>query len=85
MIRSLTEEQKAELVEKLADLEHEQWMKWSDDISKKEKLTEERYWRWRRLWVPYEELTEEQKDQDRVWARKVLQLFEELRFEVVSK
>ena len=85
MIRSLTEEQKAELIEKLAELEHEQWIKWSEDIVRSEKIREERYLRWRRLQIPYKELTEEQKDQDRVWARKVLQLFEDLRMEVVSK
>lgn len=85
MIRTLTQKQKTELIEKLADIEHKQWIPWSENISRNEKITEERYLRWRRLWVSYEELTEEQKEQDRVWARKVLQIFEELNLEVLSK
>ena len=85
MIRTLMPDQKAELIERLAELEHEQWVMWSVVISGKEKISEERYLRWKRLWVPYKELTEEEKDKDRVGARKVLQLFEEMRMEVLSK
>lgn len=58
--------------EALAALEHEQWMAWSQDIASKETLSAERLDRWRRLWVPYDQLTEDQKDMDREWADKVL-------------
>jgi hypothetical protein len=62
------------LIEDLAELEHEQWIFWSKDIASKEKLSPERLERWKKLWIPYKDLTEEQKEQDRVWARKVLEV-----------
>lgn len=61
-----------QLIEDMADLEHQQWMFWSKDIAKKEKLSKERLNRWKKLWKPYSQLTEQEKEQDRVWARKVL-------------
>lgn len=60
--------------ERLAALEHEQWIAWSRDIAATEAVTPGRLERWRRLWRPYDELTEAEKDQDRVWADKVLAL-----------
>lgn len=63
-----------ELIEKLAELEHEQWMVWSQDIASKELLTYKRLERWKRLWIPFQELSEEMKDQDRKWAKKVLEI-----------
>jgi len=61
-------------IEKLAALEHEQWMAWSKDIVKTESIRYGRLERWQKLWIPYEQLTEEQKEQDRVWARKVIDI-----------
>jgi hypothetical protein len=63
-----------ELLEKLAELEHEQWHEWSKSIYLNESLSALRITRWKRLWKPYNELTEEQKEQDRIWARKVLEI-----------
>ena len=63
-----------ELIEKLAELEHEQWMVWSQDIASKELLSNERRERWRKLWIPFQELSEEMKDRDRKWAKKVLEI-----------
>jgi len=61
------------LLEKLSEIEHDQWMEWSKDIASKEKISEERKKRWEKLWVPYSELTEEVKEQDRKYARKVIE------------
>jgi len=84
MITALTSEQEAELIEQLAELEHEQWMKWSEALANEivaylnwlpEDLAielSERLARWHSMWVPYDMLTEKQKEQDRVWARKVV-------------
>lgn len=63
-----------EPIEKLAELEHEQWVNWSKNIAQKEKLSSERIDRWKKLWVPYSELSEEMKEEDRIWARKVLEI-----------
>lgn len=64
-------------LEKLADLEHEQWIAWSKDIADTETINETRRQRWSELWVPYSQLTEAQKDQDREWACKVLLLLQD--------
>jgi len=61
-------------IEELAELEHEQWMYWAINISETENIKPERMERWKRLCRPYSELNEEQKEQDRVWARKTLSL-----------
>ena len=63
----------SEQLEKLAELEHDQWIAWSKDIAKTG-LPLERLERWLRLWGPYNTLTEPEKDQDREWARKVLDI-----------
>jgi len=60
------------LLEKVAELEHEQWIKWSKTIVEKENISQERRERWQKLWVPYQQLSLEDKRQDIFWARKVL-------------
>jgi hypothetical protein len=64
-----------ELVEKLAELEHEQWMAWSKAIAAE--VSDSRISRWELYWVPYDELSEAVKEQDRIWARKVLKILQE--------
>jgi hypothetical protein len=65
---------KAELLEKLADLEHEQWIEWSKAVAPE--VSEERRARWEAFWVPYDQLDEPTKDMDREWAEKALELLE---------
>lgn len=63
------------VIEKLAALEHDQWVAWAQNIMETERgLSEERVLRWKQYFVPYEELTEEVKEHDRVWARKVIEV-----------
>ena len=86
----MSEKQEAseqELLEALARLEHEQWCHWIkfqldecaiDPETMTEEQCEEAGDKWD-AWVdlsqkPYEKLTEEQKESDRVWARKVLEI-----------
>jgi hypothetical protein len=71
-------EQPVELLETLAMLEHEQWMQWAKTIVTSEAISAERKARWFECFKPYHELTEEQKEHDRVWARKVLKYAERL-------
>ena len=61
-----------EVLERLAELEHEQWLAWSRAVAGE--VSEERRRRWQTCWVPYAELPEEVKEHDRLWARKVLAL-----------
>lgn len=62
-------------LEELAALEHEQWRGWAQAILKKEpSISEARKERWKKLFVSYDQLSEKSKEQDRVYARKVLQI-----------
>ncbi|MCH9684356.1 MAG: hypothetical protein K0V04_23175 [Deltaproteobacteria bacterium] len=58
------------LIERLAEIEHLQWMQWSKSVA--DEVSPERRERWARYWVPYAELPEDIKELDRAWARKVL-------------
>ena len=61
------------LVENLADLIHQQWITWANTLMEKERLlSQDRVARWLSYMVPYSELTEEVKEFDRVWARKMV-------------
>jgi hypothetical protein len=59
--------------ERLAALEHEQWAHWTRYLL--DHLTPENVERWRRqIDTPYEELSESEKQSDREWADRVLEL-----------
>jgi hypothetical protein len=59
------------VVERVAEVEHEQWMAWSKNVAPE--VSPERRARWRKLWVPYKDLPEEEKEKDRAWARRALE------------
>ncbi len=59
-----------ELLERLAELEHEQWLAWSRAVAPE--VSAERRRRWQACWVPYAELPEDVKELDREWARTAL-------------
>jgi hypothetical protein len=64
-----------EVVEALAALEHEQWVTWAKNLIETEPdLSPVRRRRWAEFFVPYDQLDEETKDQDRKWARKALRI-----------
>lgn len=63
-----------QVIERLAAIEHEQWIKWSQDIASKESLSEARLKRWKSLWIPYSELSDEMKEHDRKWAKEALKV-----------
>lgn len=64
-----------ELIEKLAELEHGQWVHWSKAVAKH--VPDWVSSKWEELWVPYSELSEAVKEHDRIWARKVLAVLTE--------
>ena len=74
----ITEEQ---LIEALADLEHERWSGWERYRAKCTSTTgaaaHERRWEGQRE-TPYAELSEKEKESDRVEARKTLALLRKL-------
>ena len=48
-------------------------MEWSKSIAgADEKISEDRLDKWAGLWIPYKKLSEENKEKDRVWAKKVV-------------
>lgn len=59
-------------LDRLAEIEHEQWMEWSKAVASE--VSDKRRARWEKLWVPYSELSEEMKEEDRKYARKVLKV-----------
>ena len=58
----------AELIETLAELEHEQWLSWARAVW--DEVSVERREKWSPNMVSYAELSEGAKDQDREWARR---------------
>ena len=61
------------LLEKLAELEHEQWAYWTEYMFNN--LTIDNLVRWRnQVRTPYEELSEKEKESDREWARKAIKI-----------
>ncbi len=77
--------QKCALLEKLAALEHEQWAHLMGFIGKHATknqaglryavFTKEEWERWeRQMKTPYAGLSEQEKESDKVWARKVLKI-----------
>lgn len=74
------------LREFLADIEHQQWEKWSKTLAHRmemwynqdwAKLTfedsvKEQIMNWKKNWKPYSELDEDTKEFDREWADKIL-------------
>jgi hypothetical protein len=67
---------KEDIREKLASMIHNEWMSWSKAVAGD--VDPARKARWEKLWTPYDQLTEPQKDQDRIWADKVLKVMHAL-------
>lgn len=63
-----------QLLEALSALEHEQWMYWAKKMLAEETISPERRARWEASFVPYDQLPDDVKNQDRLYARKVLNL-----------
>ena len=65
------------LIELLADLIHDEWKSWATAILGNEHISEARAKRWLVLIAAsYKDLPEPQKELDRVWAKKVIEVFQ---------
>ena len=81
---SLTKDEARGIIEELADLEHTQWAHWTSYML--ENLTKANIAKWKRqIKEPYFFLTEQAKESDRVWARKVIALFAKKGVDVKGK
>jgi hypothetical protein len=60
--------------EKIAEILHNIWIEWSRVVASAETISESRLNRWMSMWVPYGNLTEAHKEQDRVYAERVVNL-----------
>ncbi len=65
----------ADLLETLAEIEHQQWMNWAKHLIQTEKLSQETIERWKSYFIPYQELPEAIKELDRNYAKKVIAAF----------
>jgi len=81
MSNSEIEKVKNEIVELLADLSHRQWSEWMDYLFEKCSLNDDgtltipKYYvdRWQRqIYTDYKDLSETEKESDRIEARKVI-------------
>ena len=64
---------KGELIEWVSEIVHNQWANWAEYIL--DNMTEENIKRWRRqIETSYEDLSEEEKDSDRYFAKKYVHL-----------
>ena len=67
-----------DLLEKLADSEHERWSRWMRWMFTDTNYTEENVARWKKqMRTPYSELSEGEKDSDRKEARRTIEIFQE--------
>ena len=70
---AITREREEELLEALASLEHDRWSGW--ELYRAKVASEESVARWRRQReTPYAELSEKEKESDRIEARKTVEL-----------
>lgn len=82
---SALEKKSVELLDKVANLAHEEWEKWSKELVEKEKLSKKRIEDWKKLWVEYSKLSEKEKNKDRIWAKKFLELLQDKKEEKPKK
>ena len=68
--RKNEEEQKCK--ERLAALEHKRWVLWSKHIAQTAIIPKEQLEYWIKMWIPYNQLTEEQKEYSRAWAEQII-------------
>jgi hypothetical protein len=63
-----------ELLEKLAELEHQQWMAWAKKVLERENISPETRSRWESCFVPYADLPDDIQEFDREYARKAIDI-----------
>lgn len=64
------------MIERLSEEIHNIWCKWATSIMQTETISQERADRWKSCMIPYQELSEDMKELDRVVARQLLNILE---------
>ena len=65
-------------IETISSEIHSMWMSWAKKIVQEENISKERIKRWEKeCFLPYEELSEEMKELDRKFARKIITITNE--------
>ncbi len=72
-----------DIIEALAELEHEQWMAWAKAVASE--VSPSRELRWRQYMRPYHGLPREVQEKDREWARRVVKRLLDLGFAIVPQ
>ena len=57
-----------DFINRLAELHHNMWRQWSQEIAGHENISKETLKGWEKLWIPYKELTDIEKAYDRRYA-----------------
>jgi len=67
------------MIEKLSKLIHEElWTPWAKEILSTESISSRRQKRWEeKCFMSYEELSEEMKELDRIFARKIIKILKD--------
>lgn len=67
-----------EIIERIAGLQHSFWIEWSRNLAEKEKISAERLERWNKLWKPYRDLPDKERESARFYARRITKLLLEI-------
>lgn len=70
----MTEKEK-KLLEEISKLIHDEWVEWAQQIE--HEVSKDRRSRWQTVYCEYENLSEDMKDKDRVYGKKVLAMLKE--------
>ncbi|MEK6879870.1 MAG: hypothetical protein AABY22_09700 [Nanoarchaeota archaeon] len=62
-----------EIVEELAELEHQQWSHWTDHLLSNQNVENVARWMMQ-IETPYKDLSEKEKESDREWAKKAYRI-----------
>lgn len=71
----MTPEQERILLEKLSEIEHEQWKSWARHIMNTESISDKVRTRWESYMVSYKDLSVPVQDLDRRFAKQSLEVF----------
>lgn len=73
---------KDDIIEKLAEIEHNQWYSWAKSVCNE--VDKERRERWENYFIPYDLLDEDVKDKDREFVREIIKCIKYNRDEVLK-